>query len=98
MKLKTLEPLRQRINISYTFTGFNETEVREYCESRLRTVNCRTDIFTEESYHTLYTMMNSSLRILNQLINKSMIIAMRRNRSVIDTEIIMEASRELMLG
>lgn len=98
LRLKSLEPLRQRINMNYTFTGFNETEVKEYVVSRLRAVNCKSDIFTEESYHTLYTLMNTSLRILNQLINKSMILSMKRNSSVIDSELIMEASRELMLG
>lgn len=97
LRLRSLEPLRQRINMNYTFTGFNESEVKEYIESRLKSVNCRTDIFTEESYHTLYSLMNTSLRILNQLINKSLILSMRRNRSVIDSELIMEASQELML-
>ena len=27
LRLKALEPLRQRINMNYTFTGFNEEEV-----------------------------------------------------------------------
>lgn len=98
LRLKSLEAFRQRINMNYTFTGLDEKEVEEYIETRLKTVNCRTDIFTPESYHTLYTLMNTSVRILNQLINKSLILAMNRQQSTIDSEIIMEASQELMNG
>lgn len=98
LRLKSLEAFKQRININYTFTGFNEKEVKDYIESRLKIVNCRTDIFSEESYHTLYTLMNTSVRILNQLINKSMILTMSRNKTIIDSETIMEASQELMIG
>lgn len=98
MRLKTLEPFRQRINMNYTFTGFDEKEVKDYIITRLKSVNCRTDLFVEESYHTLYTLMNTSVRILNLLINKSLLLAMSRNKTNIDTEIIMDASKELMLG
>lgn len=98
INLKSLEPLKQRINMNYIFTGFNEKEVKEYIESRLKSVNCRVDIFTEESYHTFYTLMNTSVRILNHLINKSLILGISRNKSVIDSEIIMDAGKELMLG
>lgn len=98
LRLKSLEAFRQRININYTFTGFDEDEVKEYIESRLKTINCRTDIFTQESYHTLYTLMNTSVRILNQLINKSLILAMSRDKSTIDSETIMDASKELIIG
>lgn len=98
LRLKTLEAFKQRININYTFTGFDEKEVKEYIESRLKVVNCRMDIFEEESYHTLYTLMNTSVRILNQLINKSLILAMTRNKDTITSETIMDASKELMVG
>lgn len=98
LRLRTLESFRQRINMTYTFTGFDEKEVREYVETRLESVNCRTDIFTDESYHTLYNLMNTSVRVLNQLINKSLLLAMSRGRTSIDSEIIMDAGKELMMG
>ena len=98
LRLKALEPLRQRINMNYTFTGFNEEEVRDYVVSRLKSVNCRSDLFKDECYHTLYSMMNTSVRILNQLINKSLILGMHYNKETIDSELVMQASKELMLG
>ena len=42
--------------------------------------------------------MNTSVRTLNLLINKSLILSMHYNKEVIDSELIMEASKELMLG
>ena len=98
LRLKILEPFRQRINMNYTFTGFNEAEVKEYVLSRLETVNCRKDLFSEESYHTLYTLMNTSVRVLNQLINKALILGVHYQKNIIDSELIMKASQELMMG
>ncbi|WP_270854987.1 hypothetical protein [Longibaculum muris] len=43
-------------------------------------------------------MNNTSVRILNHLINKNLILVMSRNKSVIDSEIIIDANKELMLG
>ena len=74
------------------FTGFDEKEVKEYIQTRLKSINCRVDIFTEESYHTFYTL------IFNHLMNKNLILVMSRNKSVIDSEIIIDANKELMLG
>ena len=98
LRLKALEPFRQRINMNYTFTGFNEEEVKNYVITRLKSVNCRSDLFKDECYHTLYSMMNTSVRILNQLINKSLILGMHYNKETIDNKLVMEASKELMLG
>ena len=98
LRLKSLEPFKQRINMNYTFTGLDEKEVVDYVETRLKSVNCRSDIFTKESYHTLYTLMNTSIRTLNQLINKSLILDMSRNEITIDSEIIKDASNELITG
>ena len=84
--------------MNYTFTGFNEEEVKNYVVSRLKSVNCRSDLFKEECYHTLYSLMNTSVRILNLLINKSLILGMHYKKDVIDSELIMKASKELMIG
>lgn len=98
LNLKMLEAFRQRININYTFTGFDEKEVEEYIVSRLKIVHCREDLFTKEAYHTLFTLMKGSVRNLNQLINKALIIGVNKQAATIDSEIIKEASEEMSLG
>ena len=53
LRYKSLDPFKQRINMNYSFTWFNEIEVKEYIISHLNLVNCRNDLFNQESYHTL---------------------------------------------
>ncbi len=96
LRFSVLEAFKQRINISYTFTGFDEKEVQEYIETRLRSVNCRDDIFTNESYHTLYTLMKGSIRTLNLLINKALIVGANKQAENINSEIIMIANEEIL--
>lgn len=96
LRFSVLEAFKQRINITYTFTGFDEKEVQEYIETRLRSVNCRDDIFTKESYHTLYTLMKGSIRTLNLLINKSLIIGANKQLENINSEVIMRANEEIL--
>lgn len=96
LRFSVLEAFKQRINITYTFTGFDEKEVKEYIETRLRSVNCRDDIFTNESYHTLYTLMKGSIRTLNLLINKSLIIGANKQLENINSEVIMRANEEIL--
>lgn len=96
LRYKNLEAFVQRINMNYTFSGMDEKEVKEYVEDRLKLVNCHTEIFSEESYHTLYNLSKGTLRVLNQLINKSLIIGAKRKQTRIDTELIMDAKNELL--
>lgn len=98
LRFKSIEAFRQRININYTFTGFDENEVEEYIRSRLKAVNCRLDLFQKESYHTLFTLMQGSVRTLNQLIDKSLIIGQHRQADTINSEIIMAANEETTIG
>lgn len=98
LNYKMLEAFRQRININYTFTGFNEKEIEEYIITRLKSVHCREDLFSKEAFHTLFTLMGGSIRTLNLLINKALIIGLNRQAATIDSEIVREASEEISLG
>lgn len=97
LRAKALEPFRQRINMHYTLTGFTQDEVTAYIKDRLKLVKCRSSLFTDEAYHTLFSLMSGSVRILNSLINKSLIIGMHREQQQIDSQIIMEANEEARL-
>lgn len=98
LNYKMLEAFRQRININYTFSGFDEKEIKDFIVTRLQLAHCREDLFTEEAYHTLFTLMGGSVRTLNLLINKSLIIGSKKQSERIDSEIIRQASEEIMLG
>lgn len=88
------------IELSYLFCfGYISFEkmVEEYIKTRLKLVNCREDLFEKEAYHTFYTLMQGSVRNLNQLINKSLIIGQHKEKETIGSEIIMESSEEAIL-
>lgn len=98
LRFKTMDAFRQRINMTYMFTGLNEKEVQEYIESRLKIVHCERMIFNKEAFHTLYTLINGSIRTLNLLINKVLIIGTNRQIEMIGSEEIMEANQEITIG
>lgn len=95
LRYKNLEAFTQRINVNYSLTGMNEEEVENYVIDRLRLVHCQTDLFQKESYHTLFTISNGSIRILNRLIERALIIGTKRGIRNINSEVIMDAQREV---
>lgn len=95
LRAKSLEPFKQRINMNYFLTGMDEEEVRGYVLDRLRLVHCSTDLFDDECYHTLHSLMRGSARLLNNLICKSLQIGMIREQRHITTEIVMAANEEV---
>lgn len=98
LHFKSMDAFRQRINMMYMFTGLNEKEVKHYVESRLEIVHCNRKIFEDEAYHTLYTLINGSIRVLNLLINKVLIIGMNQQIEIIRSEDIMKANQEITIG
>jgi general secretion pathway protein A len=89
------EPLRQRIVINYQFTGISKEEIKNYIQSRLKLAGCSDEIYSPNAIEAIYGCCNSSIRKLNQLLEKSLIIGAQTNKPVIDTEIIMAAQNEI---
>lgn len=92
------EPLRQRIVINYHFTGISKEEIKDYIQSRLKLAGSQDEIFNPNAIEAVYGCCNSSIRKLNQLLEKSLIIGAQTNKPIIDTEIIMEAQNEIEIG
>ena len=91
------EPLRQRIVINYNFTGITKDEVKEYIISRLKLAGCHTEIFNASAVEAVYSCSNGSIRKLNNLLEKCLIIGTQHEKEVIDTNIVMEAQNEVEL-
>ena len=92
------EALRQRITISYNFSGINKDELTDYISSRLKLAHGNSSIFTPSAIETIYNSSNGSIRVVNNIITKSLIIASSNNKNIIDNEIILEAFNDLSLG
>jgi len=89
------EPLRQRIVINYQFTGLQKDEIQDYIHTRLRLAGCHGDIYSSGAIEAIYGCCNSSIRKLNHLLEKSLIIGAQGKKSLIDTDTIMEAQNEI---
>lgn len=92
------EALRQRISVSYNFSGLSRDELENYISSRISIAHGQSDIFTPQAIETIYNSSNGSIRVVNNIITKSLIIASSKSKNVIDSDIILEAFNDLALG
>lgn len=91
------EALRQRIIINYNFEGLTESESIEYIRSRLSLAGASPEIFDSSAVLAAYKSCAGSIRRLNMILTKSLIIGAQHEKQVIDTEIIMAAVNEISL-
>lgn len=92
------EAMRQRITVSYNLLGISKEEIKEYINSRLDISHGNKGIFNEQAIEAINNSCNGSIRVVNNIVTKSLIIASNKSKNIIDTEIIMEAINELALG
>ena len=92
------EAIRQRITISYNMSGISKEELENYIVSRMKIAHSDENIFSPQIIEAIYNGCNKSLRIANNIIIKSLIIASKKDEKVLSTETIMEALNELALG
>lgn len=89
------EALKQRIVINYNFTGISKNEVSDYISTRLKLCGVHNSIFNSGAIEAIYSCCNGSIRKLNSIIEKSLMIGFQKNINIVDTEIIMFAQNEI---
>ena len=92
------EAIRQRITISYNFSGISKDELENYINSRMKLVHANDGIFNSQIIEAIYNSCNGSLRVVNNIITKALIISCNKQEQIISTDTIMEALNELSLG
>ena len=94
----TFEALNQRITVSYNMNGISKEELTNYINSRISIAHGNSRIFNDQALEAIYSACNGSIRIANNLLTKSLIIGKIKEKSIIDSDIVLEASNELALG
>lgn len=89
------EALAQRITISYNMNGITKEELKEYIDSRIKIAHGNSGIFNEQAIETIFSASNGSIRMVNNIVTKCLIIGKSKNKECIDSEIVLEASNEL---
>lgn len=92
------EALKQRIVINYNFQGISELEAREYITSRLLLASTTSSLFDDNAISAAYGSSGGSIRRLNMILTKSLIIGAQHELPNINTDIILSATNELSLG
>lgn len=89
------KPLRQRIIINYNFSGITKDEIKEYVKTRLKMAGCHNELFNQNAIEAIYGCSNGSVRKLNNLLEKCLIVGSQLEKQVIDTNLVMEAQNEV---
>ena len=96
LSMRIHEALHQRIVMNYCFQGLSEEETKNYLETRLRLCGTKTDIFTPSAMIAMSNYSNGSIRKLDNVIHKALMIGCSKEGKVIDNELILEAITELV--
>jgi len=91
------EALKQRIVINYNSEGLNSKEIKEYIQNSLNIAGIYEPIFNENTYEAIFSCCNKSIRKVNSLIDKCLLISYNENMREVDTNIVMTAQNELEL-
>jgi len=85
------EPLRQRIMVHYEFTGLAGDEVPEYLQTLLKHAGIEIPIFKPEAVKALTNLCEGSPRLLDQLVDKALLLGYQHKQREIDAGIIQTA-------
>lgn len=92
------EPLRQRIVMNYHLDNLSKDEAKRYIKEKVSGAGCHHQIFEENAIEAIVNASNGVPRIINQICNKSLLVANNKNINIVDTEIILMAFEDNELG
>ncbi|MGV8145343.1 MAG: ExeA family protein [Alkaliphilus sp.] len=91
------ESLKQRIVINYNFQGITKEEAKDYIKTRFALCGVHTEIINANALEAICACSNGSIRKLNQIVDKCLLIGHMNKANVIDTEIVLSAQNEIGL-
>ena len=91
------EALRQRITVNYQFEGLQEKEALDYIQKQLELVGASSKILDENAMLTAYGSCGGSIRKLNLILTKSLMIGAQNNKTHIDTDMVLSAINDIEL-
>jgi general secretion pathway protein A len=98
IRLKVLEPLRQRIGIFYHIGPLGHGEVRGYVEFRLKRAGRPGALFTDKAILALHRYSGGMPRLINSLANLSLMEGYGRGAALVEEAQVEAAAVELGLS
>ncbi len=97
LSMKVHESLAQRVVVSYNFQGLSEEETAEYVRTRMSICGVTTEVFAPAALTAASASSSGSVRKLNSIIHKSLMIGCEEKQKMIDAETIRKAVDEVEL-
>ena len=97
LSMQIHEALRQRIVINYNLQGLDRDEIGTYIRDRMKLCGVTKEVFDPSAIEAAYGSCGGSIRKLNNLVHRALIIGCEKKADMIDTNLIMEASAEIDL-
>lgn len=97
LNLKANEALRQRVAINYNISALSKDEARYYIDQKLQAAGLTTPIISIEAYNQIINASNGVPRIINQIMDKVLLLFSNYKADEITETIAMEAINEVAL-
>lgn len=94
----THESLRQRIVMNYHMGGISKEEGRIYITKKLEGAGCRQTVFDENAIEAILNSANGTVRMINKICSRSLMIGASQNKSIIDADTVRKAVEDTQLG
>ena len=91
------EALRQRIAVNYQFEGLQEKEALEYIQKQMELSGASGRIFDENAALVAYGSCGGSIRKLNLILTKSLMIGVQNHKQNIDADMVLSAVNDIEL-
>lgn len=91
------EALRQRIKVNYSFRGLTESEALSYISDRMELAGSSSKIFDDNAMVAAYSSCNGSLRQLNSILTKALMLGAQNNATSINTDMILSSVNDISL-
>lgn len=97
LNLKCHEALRQRIVINYELTPLSPEDSRIYIDTKLKEAGLAVNLLTDEAYNQIINYSNGTIRIINQIMDKALLILSAKKADIIDQDIMLSAIDEFSI-
>lgn len=97
LSMQIHEAPHQRIVVNYRMQGLLPEETSDYAKDRMKLCGVTRDIFEPAALEAAYGCCDGSIRRLNTLLHRALIIGCEQKRGTVGTQDIMDAANEIDL-
>lgn len=94
---KANEALKQRISMTYNFEPMDKDESRSYIDTKLTLAGANKQILSNEAYNLIIGRANGIPRIINQIMDKALLLMENKKVDIINDKTMMEAIDEMSI-